>query len=442
MTSRLIAAVLAAGALTFQHGDALRHGDATKKEKQAAGEIEIPQWKLDLVTGTGDDWWITHVASKIKSIQNALWGTDLPDVTASPAQDHQTCPVLKLPASFYGAAKYSSWRRLYGEWSTGNDVTVATFEQNYLMMGFSRDVKQVSVLIRTAATGQVAIRTRPYTDEQMMLLFNWKATGIKSAANGTSSTLPVNGTNGTALATANGTALPAAPTVQDYTGWNLAIFDCVGTLMYVVKEKSAFPAEIQLYSRDGTLVSSSHVGHPVLRYQFVDPSSGYLISTAEAPGINASISRTDIPKDVQVGDVLPFGFKFEEGGYTNSSALMENEYRWVLATAVQSLAIYNAEGEASYWTVVTVVEAFLIACIVLSVLLVGGLFFCVYRLVFPGGHYENMHYYGRLAENPFLAHKDASLLKPRASRQMQELGWHSGANGYGAPNVAGFAPML
>jgi hypothetical protein len=409
MTSRLLLALLATGALSG--GEALRPADAQKAAGTAA-EIEIPKWRVDLVTGNGDDWWIT---SKLKNMKTALWGDGLPDVTASPAQDRQRCPALKLPTSFYGAARYSSWRRLYGEWNTGNDVTVATFEQNYLNIGFSRDVKTVQVTIYTAATGQVAARTRPFSDEQLLTSFNWKSPVLNNSyavANGT------NVTNGT---WANN---------DTYADWNLAIFDCVGTLMYVVKQKNLHPLpnEILLYSRDGKLISSSQTGHPVLRYQFVDPSSGYLIATAEAPGINASITRKDIPVNDELGNVLPFGFKFEEGGYANSSALMENEYRWVLATAVQALAIYKAEERLSSWTLIAVVEAFLIACIVVSVLMVGGLFFCIYSLVFPGGRHDFSHCHGRLGENKFLAQFHSDLLvDPKAARRTTAMksGWQT-----------------
>jgi len=427
MTLRLLAAAFAAGALAFC--DALGFGNVVHHAKEA--EIEIPEWKLDLVTGHGDDWWTKHVTIPFTTvIRTALWGSDLPRVTASVAQDQQRCPILKLPATFTGAAKAKSWRSLSGEWNAGNDVTLATWEQNYLTMGFSRNVKLVSLYIRTAATGQVAFRTRPFSDKEMKTLYNWKPAD-KKLEDKTAVAGQLKADAAKSTEASNGT------TLEEYSDFNLAIFDCVGALMYVVKEKKQIPVDlIEVYSRDGTLISKSDVGGDIMRYQFEDPSSGYLIATAEAPGINASIKRKDIPHDVELGNVLPFGFKFEEGGYKNSSALMETDYRWVLATAVQALAIFKAKEEAVPWTLFTAVEAFWVACIALALLITGGLFYSIYLCVFPGGVYADEYYYGRLAENPFLAQKDPSLLKPKyrlGDSWHQELGW---PGAYGAvPNL-------
>merc|ERR1719345_488626 len=106
---------------------------------------------------------------------------------------------------------------------------------------------------------------------------------------------------------------------------------------------------------------------------------------------------------------------------------MENEYRWVLATAVQSLAIFNADKDVSSWVLFTAAECILIAGIIVALLLMGGPFFCIYSCVYPGGHHEHLHYYGRLAENPFLAKKNPALLMSTAR------GHGYGAPVYGAP---------
>lgn len=367
-------------ALSITCCGALGVGLETRKtsDAEAVNSSVIPAWKLDLVAGDGHDWWTRFGFQRFATnIQSAIWGDGLPQITGSPAQDLQRCPVLKLPDDAILAAKRRSWLALYGEWSTANGVTLATWEQNYLGMGFSRDIKRIGVYIRSAATGQVAIRTRYFTDEEMLRLYDWKMTSNQS---------------------------------WDESLYNLAIFDCVGTLMYVVKGQlpqikgeDLIPNQIKLYSRDATLLAKSDVQGAVLRYQFVDPNSNYLIATAEAPGINASIKSADIPSAVEVGDVLPFGFHFESGGYTNSSAFMDPGYRWVLAAAVQALAIYKAQAVEMPWTIITVVEATLITAAVLAALLVVGLLYGTFRCVYPVGYLGTKDYYGRFAENPFLA---------------------------------------
>lgn len=367
--------------LVHHHINALGVQDA-KKVSEASEAIEIPQWRLDLATGRPDDWWTRNFASPISSL---IWGTDRPEVTASPAQDHQRCPIVKLPNSFVTSASYASHFSIAGTWSHTNFVKLASWEQNFLSMGFSRDLHKVTTVIRTASTNQVAIRTRPFTNKEMETLFNWKAANASFDMN---KTMPVE-----------------QASLQVFRDFNIAIFDCVGTLMYVVRENTQSPREVQVFSRDGSLIAKSHVGDPVLKYQFIDPQSGYLIATAEAPGINASIPLKDIPASVAEGGVVPVAFHFERGGYTNSSPLMDIEYHWVLATAVQALSIYRADAGDASWQLTAVVEGFLILCLLAVIFVFGGSLFCIYRCVFPHGHDYEFNHGRHAAENPFLADK-------------------------------------
>jgi len=400
----ILSVLLVAGALS--HGSAL----GVQKHSEAASSYVIPEWKIDLVSGNGDDWWSKYGVQAIaESIKGAIWGASLPEVTGTPAQDAQRCPILKLPDNLVLAAKRRSWTGLYGEWNTASGINLATWEQSYLGIGFSRDIKRIGVYIRTASTRQVAVRTRYFTDTEMLRLFDWKE-ATKSA-----------------IITSNASNATSSPTNSSATAFqakeepfNLAIFDCAGTLMYVVKELDEVPRYVKLYGRDGTVVAQTSIGEPILRYQFTDPSSGYLLATAEAPGINASVRSADIPLDVQVGEVKPFGMHFEMGGYTNSSALMEIEYRYVLASAVQALAIYEGAAELS-WGIITAVETFLVICIAAAFLLLVGLLYGTFRCVYPYGlHSKDV--YGRIADNPFLAvparppHRDelAEALKSRS----------------------------
>merc|ERR1719460_1807778 len=107
------------------------HLNTIKLENGEAGVSEdIPEWKLNLANGVEDDWW-TKAGKAASNIKSALWGTGRPDVTSSPGQDLQRCPVIKLPDEFVAVAKSRSWTSLHGEWNTMNNVNLATWEQNY-----------------------------------------------------------------------------------------------------------------------------------------------------------------------------------------------------------------------------------------------------------------------------------------------------------------------
>jgi len=384
---------------------------------QASDSMVIPEWKLDLASGKGDDWWTRFGLRSVgDTIKSAIWSDGLPVITGSPAQNRQRCPVIKLPDDVVLAANRRGWTTLSGSWTTGSGIGVATWEQNYLSMGFSRDIKKVAVHFRSASTGQMAARTRYFTDKEMMMLYDWKEMPAKA----------------TSKAAANSTRSSSKGKTEQF---NLAIMDCAGTLMYVVKEKNH---TIQVYSRDATLVAESAVEAPVLRYKFADPSSKYLIATAEAPGLNASIKVKDIPRDVEIGEVLPFGMRFQKGGYVNSSALMETEYRWILATAVQALAIYKAQAVGLPWEIITVVETFFIVCFAVMILTVLGMLYSIYRCVYPSAYYLSKDYYGRIADNPFLLvpprpPQRHSMADAANSRQYaQERGLPGSVPSYGA----------
>jgi len=369
------------------------------KTTNDANTIVIPDWKLNLVAGNSQDWWtrfgLTSIADGVK---HAIWGDGLPVITGSPAQDGQNCPIIKLPDSVTIAAKRNGWTALHGEWSTANGVKLASWTQNYLAMGFSRDVKKIGIHYRMTSTGEVAFRTKYFTDKELVSLFKWKASSQEE-------------------------------------GHSIAILDCIGTLMYVVKETTKIPRMVQLFARDGTLIAKSFVGEPVLRLQFADPINNYLIGSAEAPGINASIPSKKIPKEKEFGGVIPFGLFFQTGGYTNSSALMEPEYRWVITAGVQALAIYNAEAPEINWTIITAVEMILIALISASVIVVVGLLYSIFRMVYPFG--EMIDRNGRIVDNPFLLvperppKKDAFTDASESRRYAEKLGLHGRAPMYG-----------
>jgi hypothetical protein len=312
----------------------------------------------------------------LKSSLGSLWGHGLPDVASSPAQDGQQCPVLKLPNQIVMAGHRRSWLSLQGQWYTPNHVQVATFDQGFFgsFMWYSKPI-QMNLNIRLESSGQIAIRSKTYTDSGMRQLYKWSAKGTLTGNTSKSGT------------PANSSAM------------NIVLLDCVGNLMYVVRKTDIY--NLTVYSRDGDPLTSAWVEQPVLRLQFADlRNKHYLIAKAEAPGIGANISETEIPKKADY-PILPFEIKFAEGGFGNSSLLMEPQNRWVVAAAVQAYAIYEGEKDFLPWEAITL--AWLIFAVSLLVVVVVLFLTCftIFRAVYPHDDDLIKQHYGKISENPW-----------------------------------------
>lgn len=369
--------------------------------KSSISSGAIPDWKVGLVaTEEGSRhaaWWQNLGIS-------SLWGGDLPSVASSPAQDQQRCPVLKLPDDTVMAASSSSWMSLQGKWYTPTSVDIATFDQNYF--GFTPwdwNVTTKYVNFRAASTGQVAVRTRLFTDAAIQRAYNWNVPVGSQGANNS-----------------------AARVIDDDDPANIALMDCVGNLMYVARVPN--PWTIILYSRNGSIITSAVIEEPILRMQFVVSPNNYLVATAEAPGINAKMLVKQIPKDVEFGNVLPFEIQFAPGGYNGSSPLMDPEFRWVLAVAVQAFSVYKAERDYTPWHAFLLSWVLCISTYLLSIAVLCSVAFMIYRCVYP--HHEDRlkDHYGKIASNPFFAvperppHRDQMAMQSR--QYAQQLGLH------------------
>lgn len=125
------------------------------------------------------------------------------------------------------------------------------------------------------------------------------------------------------------------------------IVDCDGLLLYVIElispDTSQSPGGINIYDKHGSLVAYAIASSMVARYQFVD-MNGYLLATAEAPGLHENVSFADLPKEPAKGYMLPYGVHFEPGNYADASRLLGSNYRWVIAAATQMRAIHDAHG--------------------------------------------------------------------------------------------------
>lgn len=126
----------------------------------------------------------------------------------------------------------------------------------------------------------------------------------------------------------------------------VALLGCEGELLFVIQLQASkrYPGTIDVYDPKGVLVAHSLTDTTVARHQFVDVD-GRLLAIAEAPGLYQNISFVDLPRDPAMGDVFAYELKFELGGYTGASRLLEPDRRWILAAAVQLRAV--ADGRVA-----------------------------------------------------------------------------------------------
>jgi hypothetical protein len=178
---------------------------------------------------------------------------------------------------------------------------------------------------------------------------------------------------------------------QAATWHTTALVDCEGHLLYVVKllqqeAATLLPGGIDVYDRAGTLVAHAMVDYSIARYQFVDVN-GNLIATAEAPGVGLAISLKNLDPEPYRGSILPYGIEFQRGGYTGASRLLDTDYRWVIAAAVQARALDDAHRSIQPWAPWLLVVA---GCMFGALLLVLICCACgaIYRLVYPRGRSE------------------------------------------------------
>jgi len=314
----------------------------------------IPSWRLPL----GDEEPLGGVVGPRH--QSATYRqVEVPIVSSSEGQDQQRCPLLSLPADVIVTPEMASWLRVTGDWRTPNDIVLATWEQNLFTTRFRR------LYVKNAVEGHLAVQTRTLADRDLKLLYGFDE--------------------------------PAVP------GASTALIDCDKRLLFVVRELTDPPQALNIYGRDGSLLATTITAyHDIPRYQFVDPTHGFLLAIAESPGIWANVSRSNIPVDAARGYIMPYQIHFYPGGYANYSRLMDIDYRWVIAAAVQVQAVNAAQKGFRPWLSLTVLQLLIAASICVGLALTGLVIFTFYRCVYP--HHETLEErkHGRALDNPFL----------------------------------------
>lgn len=281
----------------------------------------------------------------------------------TPGQDRGKCPIVKLPSLMVLKPTESHSTGLSGVWMMpSSSVALASFGQNFLSNSWDR------INVRNLDE-RLALRAEIKSDEQLQYLYDWKAQAAPQD-------YPAISTLMKAFRSENSTRPPIT----------ISLSDCEDRLMFVLRlhrdgDALTDPGDIGLYDRLGNLVAYALADPLIARYQFVDPM-GHRLAVAESPGLYQNVSMKDMPRDGDRGRILPFELQVDAGGYANASRLMDPEWRWILAAAVQLRAIEDAHSEWPLAMPRPLVAIYWVFSVV-GLLVLLGVCFAMYRVVYP-----------------------------------------------------------
>lgn len=368
----------------------------------------IPEWRVDQVL-TPLHSLGTHRSEEIPP--NPSQRQRPLDFSSTPAQDQGRCPLVKLPEIVALHAKDTSATGQSGIWETSNNVELSSWRQSFL----SRNWKTMNI---RNLDQRLALQASIISEEDLEFMFDWKVGFLPMdypVISRLENVMLVSQYNtrfdnmASALAKNDFESASDPLANKSPETWTTApILDCDGRLLFVVRLLKPYldglPGGIDIYDRNGRLVAHALTDPKVARYQFID-TKGYLLATAEAPGLNLNVSKEDLPRDPSRGNILPYAISFEPGGYANASQLLDVDHRWAIAAAVQLRATHDAQAGwkpgileflvAIYWLIAILVIVFVIcACIYL------------HRLVYPRRKSTSL--------GPTLVDKQSAMRMPHA----------------------------
>jgi hypothetical protein len=356
-------------------------------EQGRARELAIPQWRVDQVLRAPDHPNTSAVAAR-ESVELSETGSSaLRQLGSTAAQDRGACPLVKLPAELHMRAVESTWSGQGGAWQSSSGVVHSSFRLWFMSTNWDTAYNR-NLDLQGAFRGEVT------SDEELEYSYGW---AVKRGPMDYPAIARLE--NDWWSAIYRGAYTPLASPEQKYGNasnasvWHTtALVDCEGYLLFVVKllqqDDAKLPGGIDVYDSAGTLVAHAMVDYTIARYQFVDVS-GNLIATAEAPGVGMGISLKDLEPDPYRGFILPYGVEFQKTGYTNASRLLDIDYRWVIAAAVQARALDDAHRYWQPWAPWLLVA---MGCLFGALLLVLICCACgaMYRLVYPRDDAETL----------------------------------------------------
>mmetsp|Transcript_19391 Transcript_19391/g.53245 ORF Transcript_19391/g.53245 Transcript_19391/m.53245 type:complete len:444 (-) Transcript_19391:233-1564(-) len=239
----------------------------------------------------------------------------------SEGQDEQVCPVINLP-EYVLLDRVAATGPGRGQWLSSARATIVTWAQNFWSLSWA-------TVYVTTLSGDMAVKAEPVTEQSLMDMYGWSANAANYPAV-------------TALDSASKALAGLSPANEPET-ITFALTDCQSSLLFVVRSEKRPPGVMDVYDRNGNLIAHT-LSHPVYeRHQFIDPN-GYLLAIAETPGLFQNVTRQAPLVPGQRREVLPYAMAFMKTGYPNASRLLDSDFRWVLAAAVQVKAIQNAYG--------------------------------------------------------------------------------------------------
>lgn len=309
---------------------------APTSDERRTATIAIPQWRIEQVLGP-----------PLRGAKSAPLKHDEPsniplmqplDVGSTDSQDSMRCPMLQLPQDVTIIPTQTSVTSMQkGVWLSPNHIEFASWGHKW--------TQWESVYINNF-DGFQAVRTGLDTVENVKRGYNWEPQS--GAPN-----------HPTALRPMDVVVRVTSKHSLDVDGQELEgpprrvapLVDCDDLLLYVIElvppETRRSPGGINIYDKHGLLVAYSITSDMIARYQFVD-MNGYLLATAESPGLFQNVSYLELPRDPAKGNVLSYGIHFESGHYADASRLLSPNYRWIITAAVQMRAIHDAHGPWSY----------------------------------------------------------------------------------------------
>jgi len=370
--------------LRRERDDALKEGDVAPDHVLPADidalAIDVPERST-----IEDD---ARAAADRESVNISETGpAALGQLGSTAAQDTGACQLLRLPAELHLRAVESTWAGQGGSWMSSSGVVLSSFKLWFISTtwdtAYNRDLNM-----------QAAFRGVVTSDEELEYSYGWTAKRSPMAYPGIASledawwSAIYRGAYSSLLSPEQKYGNASNASVWHTT----ALVDCEGNLLYVVKllqqEDTTLPGGIDVYDSTGALATHAMVDYSIARYQFVD-LSGNLIATAEAPGVGMGISLKDLKPDPSLGYILPYGVEFQKTGYANASRLLDMDYRWVIAAAVQARALDDAHHDWQPWAPLLLVA---MGCLLGALLLVLICCACgaMYRLVYPRDDAEKL----------------------------------------------------
>jgi hypothetical protein len=302
-------------------------------------------------------------------------------------QDTESCAIPLVQQDMYLTPKGSS---LFGQWGYWELPSPDNLKTSHWSLDFlSMDWQNVNLF---SETGTPAATIAPTTVDDLQQSFGWNGDPSANFSFMDKYITPAlvtfykNQIMTVANTTQQNPAVAAFGPVEGFqtlptNSWSwFAITDCEGNLIAALAGQNTddlLPGRMRVYDPTGTLAADVIADPVVARYQFVDANE-HLLATAEAIGLGMNFSYLGVPRRPELGNILPYALHYELGGYSGSSQLLEDNYRWIIAAAVQVRSLMDAHYN---WQPALVANGFFLLAVFAALLVIAAVtfLFVLYR---------------------------------------------------------------